>query len=245
MGIHQSVSLTVKMSNSPDIESPESESLSQMFQLHVRSQTDNLDFGEFLGLAITRKPNGLGLFFKKGEADALFSKIDVNKDGFVSLKELLDYFSSSQEDKDVMPAKKRIALVAHDNMKEKLVDWCRRWKEVLSEHSLMGTGTTARKVKAETGLEVEILQSGPFGGDQQIGARIAQHQCDILIFFWDPLAAMAHDQYVKALFRIASLYNVMMATNCCTADMIISNSLVGEQVFLERPNMSKYINRKI
>ena len=106
-----------------------------------------------------------------------------------------------QDADDVMPARKRIALVAHDNFKVKMVEWCDRWKEVLAKHQLMGTGTTSKKVAEETGLDVEVLQSGPFGGDQQIGAKISEQAIDILIFFWDPLASMAHDQDVKALFR--------------------------------------------
>jgi methylglyoxal synthase len=106
-----------------------------------------------------------------------------------------------QDAADVMPARKRIALVAHDNLKVKMVEWCDRWKEVLAKHQLMGTGTTSKKVAEETGLDVEVLQSGPFGGDQQIGAKISEQTIDILIFFWDPLASMAHDQDVKALFR--------------------------------------------
>ena len=82
-----------------------------------------------------------------------------------------------------------------------MVEWCAKWKEVLEKHLLVGTGTTSKKVAEETGLDVEVLQSGPFGGDQQIGAKISEQTIDILIFFWDPLASMAHDQDVKALFR--------------------------------------------
>ena len=118
---------------------------------------------------------------------------------------------------------------------------------MLSQFSVkfLGTGTTGKKVAEETGLDVEVLQSGPFGGDQQIGAKISEQTIDILIFFWDPLASMAHDQDVKALFRIASLYNVIMAPNISTADMIISNTLVEMELPVQRPNMQKYIKRAI
>ena len=119
--------------------------------------------------------------------------------------------------------KKRIALVAHDRLKQRMVDWCKQWHEELGQHQLMGTGKTARKIFEETSLPVEIMHSGPLGGDQQIGARISEQKCDILIFFWDPLTAMPHDSDVKALLRIASLYNVAVAINSTTADMIISN----------------------
>ena len=94
-------------------------------------------------------------------------------------------------------------------------------------------------------MEVEELASGPFGGDQQIGARIAEEQCDILVFLWDPLTNMAHDSDVKALLRVASLYNVMVANNTSTADMIISNDRIHQELSVERPNMSQYINRDI
>ena len=158
----------------------------------------------------------MGLHFRMGEASALFARVDTNNDGRVSLEELLDHFSASQDIPDVLPARKKIALVAHDNFKASLVEWCLRWREVLGRHELMGTGTTARRVVEATGLPVEVLQSGPFCGDQQIGGRISEHRCDMLIFFWDPLATMAHDQDVKALLRIASLYNVLLATNSTT-----------------------------
>ena len=115
----------------------------------------------------------------------------------------------------------------------------------MDNHQLIGTGTTGRKVAEETGLNVEVLHSGPFGGDQQIGARICEEKVDILIFFWDPLASMAHDQDIKALFRIASLYNVIMATISSTANIIMSNQLVGKEVLVQRPHMQKYIKRAI
>ena len=205
----------------------------------------DLPYDEFLTLTTSPPPQGLGLHFKPGEATALFAKVDINNDGRVSLQELLDHFTTSQDGTEVLPTRKRIALVAHDSFKTRLVEWCLRWKEELGRHELMGTGTTARKVVEATGLPVEVLQSGPFGGDQQIGARISEHRCDMLIFFWDPLATMAHDQDVKALLRIASLYNVLLAPNSTTADMIISNSLVGEEVKVIRPNMAKYIRRDV
>ena len=124
--------------------------------------------------------------------------------------------------------KKRIALVAHNRYKERMVDWCKKWQEELSQHLLMGTGTTARKIFEETSLPVEILHSGPLGGDQQIGGRICEQKCDILIFFWDPLTVMPHDNDVKALLRIASLYNVAVATNSTTANIIISSTFVND-----------------
>ena len=113
------------------------------------------------------------------------------------------------------------------------------------KHIILGIGTTGRKVAQETGLDVEILQSGPYGGDQQIGARISEQTIDILIFFWDPLASMPHDMDVKALFRIASLYNVIMAPNTSTADMVLSNNLIEEEIEIQRPNMQKYIKRNV
>ena len=125
------------------------------------------------------------------------------------------------------------------------MEWCIHWKSELVKHQLMGTGTTGSKVAEETGLDVEILHSGPFGGDQQIGAKICEQKLDILIFFWDPLASMAHDQDVKALFRIASLYNVIMATNQSTANLIMSNAKIGEIIKIPRPHMQKYMKRNI
>ena len=216
--------------------------LEQAFLRHS-GQDNHLHYGEFLALTTSKPPTGLGLHFKRGEASALFARVDSNRDGRVSLQELLHHFSASQDGADALPARKRIALVAHDNFKQRLVEWCLRWKDELGRHELMGTGTTARRVVEATGLPLEVLQSGPFGGDQQIGGRISEHRCDVLIFFWDPLATMAHDQDVKALLRIASLYNVMLATNSTTADMIISNSLLGDVVQVQRPNMDKYILR--
>ena len=111
---------------------------------------DKLDYGSFLSLAVSKSPSGLGLSFKKGEADDLFNKLDINKDGKISLQELLEMLMTNcpndVRDENKIPVKKRIALVAHDKNKEKLVEWCRKWKSVLINHSLMGTGTTAGKV---------------------------------------------------------------------------------------------------
>lgn len=112
---------------------------------------------------------------------------------------------------------KRIALIAHDNMKPALIDWCMENKQILSKHSLCGTGTTAKRISEATGLEVYGYCSGPLGGDQQIGAKVTEGVIDIIIFFSDPLTAQPHDPDVKALLRIAQVYDIPIANNHATA----------------------------
>lgn len=120
-------------------------------------------------------------------------------------------------------AKKSIALIAHDNMKESLIEWCQTHKPALQDHSLCGTGTTSRLIQKSTGLTVHSFLSGPLGGDQQIGASIAEGKIDLVIFFSDPLTAQPHDPDVKALLRIAQVYDVPIALNRSTADYLISS----------------------
>ena len=116
---------------------------------------------------------------------------------------------------------KTIALIAHDNMKPTIIEWCQKNKEILSHHFLCGTGTTATKINEATGLPVRAYLSGPLGGDQQIGAKVAGGEIDIIIFFSDPLTAMPHDPDVKALLRIAQVYDIPIANNRATADCIL------------------------
>ncbi len=128
-----------------------------------------------------------------------------------------------------MGVQKHIALIAHDNRKEDLVAWTKANKEVLSHHFLCGTGTTAKLISEETGLPVTGLRSGPLGGDQQVGSRIAEGAIDFMIFFWDPLAAQPHDPDVKALLRIAVLYDIPVAMNQSTADFLFSSALMDTE----------------
>ena len=127
-----------------------------------------------------------------------------------------------------LPSQKRIALVAHDGRKKDLLDWVKFNKTTLSNHLLFGTGTTGKIIAKATGLPIKRLISGPLGGDQQIGAMIAEGKLDMLVFFWDPLEQQPHDPDVKALLRIAVLYNIPTASNRATADFIISSHLLSD-----------------
>ncbi len=136
---------------------------------------------------------------------------------------------------------KNIALIAHDSKKHDMIEWCRKNKDILERHFLCGTGTTARMVAEETGLPVRGYNSGPLGGDQQIGARIVDGKIDLVIFFSDPLAAQPHDPDVKALLRIAQVYDIPIANNRATADFIITSEYMNSEYTHDIINFRKNI----
>jgi methylglyoxal synthase len=142
-----------------------------------------------------------------------------------------------------MKRSKKIALVAHDNMKEELFEWARCNCELLAKHSLYATGTTGQLLGSRLGLDVTRLESGPLGGDQQIGSRIAEGRIDFVIFFSDPLQPHAHDADVKALLRIAVVWNIPVACNRASADFIISSPLMSTVYERLVPDYSKYRSR--
>lgn len=133
---------------------------------------------------------------------------------------------------------KNIALIAHDNKKAELIAWCEAHKEILKQHFLCGTGTTARMITDKTGLPVRGYNSGPLGGDQQIGARIVEGRVDFIVFFSDPLTAQPHDPDVKALLRIAQVYDIPIANNRASADFMITST------YMDQPYERKVINFK-
>jgi len=136
---------------------------------------------------------------------------------------------------------KQIALIAHDNMKQELSDWALRHKTLLMTHKLCATGTTGYKLEKDLGLPVEKLVSGPLGGDQQIGARIPSGDVDVLIFFWDPFESMPHDPDIKALLRIAAVWNIPVACNPASADFIVNSPLFSQEYSRNVPDYDSYI----
>lgn len=140
--------------------------------------------------------------------------------------------------------KKNIALIAHDNEKTKLIEWCKENREILKKHNLCGTGTTARMVTDQTGLTVKGYNSGPLGGDQQIGAKIVEGVIDFVVFFSDPLTAQPHDPDVKALMRITQVYDIPMAINKATADFMITSRFMDTDYKHDVINFKKDVQER-
>ena len=140
---------------------------------------------------------------------------------------------------------KKIALVAHDNKKKYLIEWAKYNRVLLAHHKIYATGTTGAILEEELGIKVTKLQSGPLGGDQQIGAKIADSEIDFLIFFWDPLEPQPHDPDVKALLRMAVVWNIPIACNRASADFMISSPLMDGQYDRLVPDYDVYRTRKL
>ena len=142
-----------------------------------------------------------------------------------------------------MPGRKHIALVAHDNKKADLLEWVEFHREALAGHELYATGTTGALLEERLALPVTKLQSGQLGGDQQIGAKIAEGEINFIIFFWDPLEPQPHDPDVKALLRIAVLWNIPVASNLATADFLLSSPFMATEYEKILPDFTEYRHR--
>jgi methylglyoxal synthase len=148
-----------------------------------------------------------------------------------------------EQNKITIERDKKIALVAHDNKKRDLVEWAKYNRDLLAHHTIYATGTTGALLEQELGIPIHKLESGPLGGDQQIGAKIVDGDIEFLIFFWDPLESMSHDPDVKALLRMAVVWNIPIACNRATADFMISSPLMDEEYDRLLPEYDEYRNR--
>lgn len=141
--------------------------------------------------------------------------------------------------------KRNIALVAHDNKKKELVDWAKDKQALFESIGIFATGTTGRLIEAAINRPIQRLLSGPLGGDQQLGAKIAEGEIDLLIFFWDPLEPQPHDPDIKALLRIAALYNIPVACNKASADYMIHSPLLHNDYEPQKPDFTAYTERQV
>ena len=145
----------------------------------------------------------------------------------------------------IINAKKRIALVAHDKKKKDLIEWSHYNRSALAMHELLATGTTGKLLEEKLERPVKKLLSGPLGGDQQLGAMIAEGKVDVLIFFWDPMEAQPHDSDVKALLRLGVAWNILLACDRSTADFILTSPLMQQEYETIIPDYSGYLKRKL
>ena len=146
---------------------------------------------------------------------------------------------------EALGARKRIGLVAHDNKKRDLIEWSRYNRILLERHDLVATGTTGTLLEDALGVGIEKLQSGPLGGDQQLGALISEGDIDLLVFFWDPLEPQPHDPDVRALLRIAVVWNIPIACNRASADFMISSPLMTSDYARTVPDYGTYLSRDL
>ncbi len=144
-----------------------------------------------------------------------------------------------------LEARKRIALIAHDHKKPDLVEWAIYNRDALRKHQLSATGTTGILLEDALDIPVHRFLSGPLGGDQQIGAAIAEGKIDVIIFFWDPMEALPHDPDIKALLRLAVAWNILVACDRATADFILTSPLMFQEYETILPDYSKYLGRKV
>ncbi len=143
------------------------------------------------------------------------------------------------------PKRKNIALVAHDNMKSALINWTETHKEKLVQHNLMATGTTGNLMQKHLDVPVKPLISGPLGGDQQLGGMIAEGKIDVLIFFWDPFEPMPHDPDIKALLRVAAVWNIPIACSVSSANFLVTSPLFESAFERQIPDYDKYLEERL
>ncbi|AWY01897.1 methylglyoxal synthase [Marinomonas primoryensis] len=143
------------------------------------------------------------------------------------------------------PERKNVALVAHDNMKPALIEWAEKHKEKLIKHNLMATGTTGNLMQKQLNVPVKSLISGPLGGDQQLGGLIAEGKIDVLIFFWDPFEPMPHDPDIKALLRVAAVWNIPIACSVSSANFLVSSPLFESAFERQIPDYEKYLQERL